>query len=113
MRLGPLVLYFGSVVLALTSPSIAVAADQNSAAGAPNSSSADQAILLRGLDSSRPLLNRNAGVPLADKDVCYTIRSYKVKPTERVEEGEAGYSTCELASSYRIRSADAPASRRK
>jgi len=116
MRLGPLVICFGSAVVALTSSLTAFAADQNSAASVSSSSGPDQAIVLPGPDSSKPLRNRNAGVPLADKDVCYTIRSYKVKPTERIKDGEsvaAGYSTCEIASSYRIRSADARGTGRK
>lgn len=43
-------------------------------------------------------------------DICYTMRSYKVKPTERFTEGknaQRGYSTCEMASGYRFRSAEA------
>jgi len=46
----------------------------------------------------------------ANGDVCYTMRSYKVKPKERFDEGEdsgVSYSTCQLASSFRVRSADA------
>ncbi len=42
-------------------------------------------------------------------DVCYTMRSYKVKPREHFAEGEsgrAGYSTCERASAFHFRSAD-------
>ncbi len=42
-------------------------------------------------------------------NICYTMRSYKVKPKERFAENEsarAGYSTCEMASAYRLRSAD-------
>lgn len=45
-------------------------------------------------------------------DVCYTMRSYKVKRTERLTDNQTGlrgYSTCETASSYRIRSAEAKA----
>jgi hypothetical protein len=40
--------------------------------------------------------------------VCYTMRMYKVKATERLAGGESasrGYSTCELARNYQIRSA--------
>jgi hypothetical protein len=49
-------------------------------------------------------------VPLAklDDGLCYTMRLYKLKRTERVSEGETvsrGYSTCELASNYQFRSA--------
>jgi hypothetical protein len=45
----------------------------------------------------------------ANKDVCYTMRSYKVKRTERLgdsQSGVRGYSTCEMASSYRLRSTE-------
>ena len=44
-----------------------------------------------------------------NKDVCYTMRSYKVKRTERLDDNQSGlrgYSTCEMASSYRLRSAE-------
>jgi hypothetical protein len=45
-----------------------------------------------------------------DGILCYTMRTYMVKPSERLaddESGLRGYSTCQLASSYRFRSADA------
>src|SRR5690242_9799802 len=48
--------------------------------------------------------------------VCYTMRSYKVKRTERIKDDESatrGYSTCELASSYHMRSAADVSSDRK
>lgn len=43
-------------------------------------------------------------------DVCYTMRTYKMKPTERIRDREnlfRGYSECEMASNYQIRSAEA------
>ena len=43
-------------------------------------------------------------------DVCYTMRTYKMKPTERIRDHEnlfRGYSECEMASKYQIRSAEA------
>lgn len=53
-------------------------------------------------------------------DVCYTLRTYKVKPTERIRDHEnplQGYSECEMASDFHIRSAEAhqkkPAARLK
>ena len=52
-------------------------------------------------------LNPRAGV-------CFTMRTYKVKPTERLrdnESGSAGYSTCQMGSNYKVRSADIPASK--
>ena len=44
-------------------------------------------------------------------DVCFTIRSYKVKPAERLrdnESGTIGYSTCQMGSNYRVRSVEDP-----
>jgi hypothetical protein len=44
-----------------------------------------------------------------DASVCFTMRSYRVKRTERLannEHGLTGYSTCEMGSSFRLRSAD-------
>jgi len=49
-------------------------------------------------------------------EVCYTMRSYKVKRTERLADNESehrGYSTCERASGYHVRSADTPAKNQK
>jgi hypothetical protein len=46
--------------------------------------------------------------------VCFTMRTYKVKPAERLrdnESGAMGYSTCQIGSNYRIRSADDPPSK--
>jgi hypothetical protein len=45
----------------------------------------------------------------SNASVCFTMRSYKVRRTERLannENGLAGYSTCEMGSSFRLRSAD-------
>ena len=42
-------------------------------------------------------------------NICFTMRSYKVKRTERLaknEDGLTGYSTCKMESSFRVRSAD-------
>jgi hypothetical protein len=45
--------------------------------------------------------------------VCFTMRTYKAKPTERFQDGESGamqYSTCQMGSDYELRTAgDAPA----
>lgn len=46
-----------------------------------------------------------------DHDLCYTMRTYKVKPTEHLADNESGfrgYSSCQLASTFQLRSADAP-----
>jgi len=52
------------------------------------------------------------GLSLADVngDVCYTMRTYKVNPSERIRDHEnlfRGYSECETASNFQIRSAEA------
>jgi hypothetical protein len=46
--------------------------------------------------------------------VCFTMRTYKVKPTERLQDNESGmrgYSTCQMGSDYRVRSAGGSTSR--
>jgi hypothetical protein len=53
------------------------------------------------------LLSPNGDFVAGDANVCYTMRSYKVKRTERLndnESGVTGYSTCEMASTYKLRS---------
>jgi hypothetical protein len=45
---------------------------------------------------------------ILNDDLCYTMRTYKVKRKEHFADGESGsrgYSTCELASNYQVRSA--------
>jgi hypothetical protein len=50
-------------------------------------------------------------VPLnASNDVCYTLRTYKVRRTERLsdnENGQRSYTTCQFAVDFQFRSADA------
>jgi len=58
------------------------------------------------LDLSAPAKRPRSAV-LNDND-CYTMRMYKVKRKEHFADGEnglRGYSTCELASNYQVRSA--------
>jgi len=46
------------------------------------------------------------GPAVSSGDLCYTMRTYKVKRTERLGAGESatrGYSTCELASNFQVR----------
>ena len=56
--------------------------------------------------------NQQAAIVLpldASGDICYTMRMYKVKATEHLNENESarrGYTTCQLARDYQIRSAD-------
>lgn len=57
---------------------------------------------------------RDPGMPvdpqvLVNRNLCYTMRTYKVSPSERLPDNESGfkgYSSCQLASTYRFRSAD-------
>lgn len=54
----------------------------------------------------------NAPLAMLDDGTCYTMRTYKVKPKEHFADGEKGsrgYSTCELAKNYQVRSAIAHA----
>jgi len=73
-----------------------------------SASSADTPVILRmGPRGQRVDLSPFAGV-------CFTMRSYKVKPTERLRDddnGGAGYSTCQMGSKFRVRSADGPPSK--
>lgn len=58
------------------------------------------------LDFTAPAEQPRSAV-LNDRD-CYTMRMYKVKRKERFTNGEnrlRGYSTCELASNYQVRTA--------
>ena len=48
--------------------------------------------------------------PNAANGICYTVRMYKVKATERLSDSESGmrgYSTCQFARDYQVRSAGA------
>lgn len=45
---------------------------------------------------------------MLDDNLCLTLRMYKVKRTERLSDNESasrGYTTCELATNYQVRSA--------
>jgi hypothetical protein len=45
---------------------------------------------------------------ILNDDLCYTMRTYKVKRKEHFADGESGsrgYSTCEMATNYQVRSA--------
>lgn len=64
------------------------------------------------LRSQFPQMSQDEGRSLAgaDGNVCYTMRSYKVKRIERLQDGQRarrGYTTCEMADNYRLRSAEA------
>jgi hypothetical protein len=49
------------------------------------------------------------GIPHMNDGICYTMRTYMVKATERLidnESGFRGYSSCQTASTYNLRSAE-------
>jgi hypothetical protein len=56
--------------------------------------------------------SRGQGIDLSPfADVCFTMRTYKVKPTERLQDGEGGsrgYSICQMGSGYKVRTAGDP-----
>ena len=117
---------FFAVLMASAIP--ALAADKDSSSPQPAVPAERQATLTRG-PYARQFLAR-AGLLLPQEetrvdlghvwapgtnslndDVCYTMRTYKVKRTERLAKGESasrGYSTCELAPNFQIRSLLAP-----
>ncbi|PYV82976.1 MAG: hypothetical protein DMG93_10005, partial [Acidobacteria bacterium] len=71
------------------------ASDRKSSGSSESETRSQQAAIVLPLDAS--------------KDVCYTMRMYKVKATEHLKENESarrGYTTCQLARDYQIRSAD-------
>lgn len=94
----------------LASSSVAAAGDKNEPAMVFDPPVADSSVASSGLATPRldaALLGRSKTTPLGE-GVCFTMRTYKVKPKERLQEGEsasAGYATCQMASSYRFRSA--------
>jgi hypothetical protein len=62
------------------------------------------------LEAAQPVVARQFTV--SRDRACLTLRMYKVKRTERLADGETaerGYTTCELASDYQMRSAVAHA----
>ena len=103
-------LLLSSACLVLFSPA-AMGEDKQAPAEVANLPVAQRPVLLREFNSAKPRL----GAPgrdemrLPGEDLCYTMRTYKMKPKERLKEGEsasAGYSICQMASNYRFRSAD-------
>jgi hypothetical protein len=64
-----------------------------------------------GSADARPNQKATWHIPLNEANgICYTVRMYKVKGTERLSDGETGmrgYSTCQFARDYQVRSADA------
>jgi hypothetical protein len=96
-----------SLFLALVA-SGAIAADNNEKASPATIS--NDAKLSAGVYSGLDLSTETKSRTQTNDDVCYTMRTYKVKRTERLtdrQRGRRGYTTCEMAGNYRLRSADA------
>jgi hypothetical protein len=94
----------GSQATTLTTPLLAGSGDQAALLQSPFANSPFAKHML-----SYGLLKPDTLEPDANDNVCYTMRSYKVKRKERFAEGErgpTGYSTCQSASSFHIRWAD-------
>lgn len=114
----PLGFLLTSVVLL----SAASAADNAAASGsaswpvARGGSNASAVIVLDGADA--PIIVYTESGRRIDLNplggICFTMRTYKVKPTERLrdsESGSRGYSTCQMGADFKIRTADIPASK--
>jgi len=86
----------------------ATAADNNEKASPATVS--NEAKLSGGVYSGLDLTTETESRTQTNDDVCYTMRTYKVKRTERLTDRQRslrGYATCEMAGNYRLRSADA------
>ena len=86
----------------------ATAADNNEKASPATVS--NDAKLSAGVYSGPDLTAEIRSRAQTNDDVCYTMRTYEVKRTERLTDRQRslrGYATCEMAGNYRLRSADA------
>jgi len=101
-----------SLFLALVATG-ATAADNPAADNKDKASPAtvsNDAELFGGVYSGLDVTTETRSRTLTNDDVCYTMRTYKVKRTERLTDRQRslrGYATCEMAGNYRLRSADA------
>ena len=96
-----------SLFLALVATG-ATAADNNEKASPATVS--NEAKLSGGVYSGLDLTTETESRTQTNDDVCYTMRTYKVKRTERLTDRQRslrGYATCEMAGNHRLRSADA------
>jgi hypothetical protein len=96
-----------SLFLALVATG-ATAADNNEKASPATVS--NEAKRSGGVYSGLNLTTETESRTQTNDDVCYTMRTYKVKRTERLTDRQRslrGYATCEMAGNYRLRSADA------
>jgi len=96
-----------SLFLALVATG-ATAAD-NTEKASPATVSSD-AKFSSGVYSGLDLTTETRSREQTNDDVCYTMRTYKVKRTERLTDRQRslrGYATCVMAGNYRLHSADA------
>jgi len=112
-------MWFSTVLLSLVLiffASSAIAADEEqNAASTPGrellvNPDAELNALLSPTPRNASKATQREGVSLGgdDGNLCFTMRSYKVKRTERVTDGERAqrsYTTCEMAGNYRFRTA--------
>lgn len=103
---------------------VSFAADKRpSPSSSSKASQPSPAVILADADSLGKRIHVNRAMPVWDRkanwrlplnaarDVCYTMRTYKLRATERLSEnenGSRGYSTCLFARDYQLRSADVP-----
>jgi hypothetical protein len=95
-----------SLFLALVATG-ATAADNEKASPATVS---NEAKLSGGVYSGLDLTTETRPRAQTNDDVCYTMRTYKVKRTERLTDRQRslrGYATCVMAGNYRLHSGDA------
>jgi hypothetical protein len=113
-------LFFLLILLLISEVSLcANAADKSSPSPDSQSFASHQnSALSERFDATRHqfgLLDPSGDLGAGEANVCYTMRSYKVKRTERLndnESGVTGYSICEMASTYKLRSQSARLHRR-
>lgn len=111
-RLSLLLAFLALATWAMAGENLPSSQTTASNADVGSQSSANRRSGVETLPSNPEVVRRqDHGVSLAPRGgVCYVMRSYKVKPTERVRDYEnfsRGYSECEMASSFQIRSAEA------
>jgi hypothetical protein len=118
-------IFLRSLVLLLAAATCGFAADQTAANASPLASPGQTAVApwFSGMKQVSPVVKfanpsyrfkPGRHIPVSSfaalrGDVCLTMRSYKVKRTERWSDDEFGrprYSTCEMARNYDIRNSD-------
>jgi len=98
-----------SLFLALAATGATASDNDNNEKASPATVSND-AKLSGGVYSGLDLTTETKSRTQTNDDVCYTMRTYKVKRTERLTDRQRslrGYATCVMAGNYRLHSADA------